>query len=137
VIPFAYQDATSFSEGFATVKKDSTWIFIDKNGQKAFTQDFKNVSAFSSGLAAVTANDSTYGYINRSGDWAIEPTFEFAEPFEGDTAIVTIKETNKKSKYYELSFRYKIDKTGKSCYKLVNPNAVVAKKQDNKKKKKK
>jgi hypothetical protein len=136
IIPFTYQDATPFSDGAAAVKKDSAWIFIDRSGQKIFQQSFKNISAFRSGLAAVTANDSTYGYINKSGNWAIEPTFEFAEPFEGDTAIVTIKETNKKSKDFGLSFRYKIDKSGSNCYKLTNPYVAIAKKQDKKKKKK-
>jgi len=136
VIPFIYEDATSFSEGAAAVKKDSSWIYIDKSGQKLFANSFKNITAFSSGLAAVTANDSTYGYIDKSGNWAIQPTFEFAESFERDTAIVTIKDTNKKSKEYGLSLRYKIDKSGKSCYRLLNPNAAVLKKQDKKKKKK-
>lgn len=136
IIPFTYQDVTAFSEGLAAVKKDSNWIFIDRSNQKPFANSFKNISAFSSGLAAVTVNDSTYGYIDRTGSWAIPPTFEFAEPFEGDTAIVTIKETNKKSKEYGLSLRYKIDKTGKNCYKIVNPNAAVIKKKDDKKKKK-
>ena len=134
IIPFVYQDALAFHEGTAAVEKDSVWIYIDRSGQKIFQQSFKNASAFSSGLAAVSANDSLYGYINKSGNWAIEPKFDFAEPFEGDTAIVTIKETNKKSKEYGLSLRYKIDKTGKSCYKLINPNAAIIKKQSNKKK---
>jgi hypothetical protein len=137
VIPFMYQEATSFSEGAAAVQKDTNWIFIDRSNQKLFPNSFKNISAFSSGLAAVTVNDSTYGYIDKTGNWAIQPSFEFAEPFEGDTAIVTIKDTNKKSKEFGLSLRYKIDKSGKSCYKLVNPNIAVVKKQDNKKKKKK
>ena len=136
IIPFIYQDATPFSDGAAAVKKDSAWIFIDRSGQKIFPQSFRNISAFTSGLAAVSVNDSTYGYINKSGNWAIEPTFEFAEPFEGDTAIVTIKETNRKSKDFGLSFRYKIDKSGKSAYKLINPNVAIVKKQDKKKKKK-
>jgi TolA-binding protein len=135
IIPFIYQDATGFSEGSAGVKKDSSWIYIDRSGQQIFTQKFKNITAFSSGLAAVTTDDSTYGYINKSGSWAIDPTFEFAEPFEGDTAIVTVKDTNRKSKDYELSFRYKIDKTGQKSYKLTNPNAA-AKTQNGRKKKK-
>jgi hypothetical protein len=136
IVPFIYQDVIPFSEGAAAVQKDSVWIYIDRSGQKLFTQSFKNASAFSSGLAAVSSNDSTYGYISKTGSWAIEPIFEFAEPFEGDTAIVTIREKNKKSKDYGLSFRYKIDKTGKNCYKLVNPNVARAKKQEKKKKKK-
>jgi hypothetical protein len=49
---------------------------------------------------------------------------------------VTIKETNKKSKDFGLSFRYKIDKSGNSAYKLINPNVAIVKKQDKKKKKK-
>ena len=137
IVPFIYEDATPFSEGVAAVQKDSQWIFIDRSGQKLFPQSFKNVNSFSSGLAAVTANDSTYGYIDKSGNWVIEPIYEFAEPFNGDTAIVTIKEKNKKSKEFGLSLRYKIDKSGKNCYKLINPNMAVIKKQDSKKKKKK
>jgi hypothetical protein len=137
VVPMTYQDVSPFTEGTAAVKKDSVWIYIDKTGQKVFPQNFKNVSAFSSGLAAVTANDSTYGYINKSGSWAIDPVFEFAEPFLGDTAIVTIKDNNKKSKEYGLSLRYKIDKTGKTCYKLVNPNAAIPTKQGIKNKRRK
>jgi hypothetical protein len=137
IVAFIYQDAIPFSEGAAAVQKDSQWIFIDRSGQKLFPQSFKNVTSFSTGLAAVTANDSTYGYIDKTGNWVIEPNYEFAEPFNGDTAIVTIKEKNKKSKDFGLSLRYKIDKTGKNCYKLINPNVAVIKKQDSKKKKKK
>lgn len=135
VIPFIYQDATSFSEGLAAVKKDDRWIFIDRSGNQPFTQSFVNVSAFSSGLAAVTENDSTYGYIDHSGAWVIQPIYENAEPFEGDTALVSLKETNKKNKDYGMTFRYKIDKTGKNLGKLVNPNAVATRKTTVKKKK--
>jgi TolA-binding protein len=136
IIPFIYQDATPFSEGTAAVKKDSVWIYIDRTGQKLFPQTFKEVTPYVSGLAAVSDNDSTYGYINKYGNWAIVPIYEFAEPFEGDTAIVTIKEINKRSKEYGISARYKIDKTGKNCYKIVNPNATARRKQDKKKGKK-
>lgn len=136
VIPFVYQDATSFSEGAAAVKKGERWVFIDKSGNQLFPQSFANVSAFSGGLAAVTDNDSTYGYIDHSGAWIIQPIYENAEPFEGDTALVSLKETNKKSKDYGMTFRYKIDKTGKNLGKLVNPNAVATRKAPVKKKKK-
>ena len=125
IIAFKYQDATSFAEGISAVKHDSTWIFIDNTGGQLFPQSFATVTAFSSGLAAVTTNDSTFGYINKGGEWAIPSIYEYAEPFEGDTAIVTLRESNKKSKDYGLSFRYKIDKTGKNYYKLVNPNAPI------------
>jgi hypothetical protein len=135
VVPFSYQDATSFSEGLAAVKKDSAWIFIDKSSHQPFQQTFKNVSPFSSGLAAVSANDSTYGYIDKTGNWVIEPIYEFAEPFTGDTAIISLKEKNKKSKEYGLSFRYKIDKSGRMAYKLLNPNAATKTQSGRKKRK--
>jgi hypothetical protein len=137
VIPFIYQDATPFSDGMAAVKKGDKWIFIDKIGNQLFTQSYTNVTGFSSGLAAVTDNDSTYGYIDKTGSWVIQPKFENAEPFEGDTAIVSLKEANKKSKDYGLTFRYKIDKTGKTAYKILNPNAVATKPKSAIKKKKK
>jgi hypothetical protein len=137
VIPFIYQDATSFNEGAAAVQRDSVWIFISQTGTQLFPKTFTNISAFSSGLASVTDNDSTYGYIDKTGNWAIQPIYEYAEPFEGDTAVVSLKETNKKSKDYGLSFRYKIDKTGRQYYKILNPNAVIATKKNTPKKKKK
>ena len=125
VVPFMYNDAIPFSEGLAAVQRGAEWIYIDKQGNQVFDKAFDNVSPYSSGLAAVTANDSTYGYIDKVGSWAIQPAFDFADPFIGDTAIVTIRDKNKKSKDYGLSFRYKIDKSGKTCYKLINPNAVL------------
>ena len=136
IVPLIYHDAVSYSEGIAEVKKDSVWIFIDKAGQPLFPKTFTNVTSYSSGLAAVSDNDSSYGYIDHTGSWAIPAIYEFAEPFIGDTAIVSLKETNKKSKDYGLSSRYKIDRTGRVYCKLINPNAVVAKPKAKKKKKK-
>ena len=137
VVPFIYKDATAYNEGLAGVERGAEWIYIDKSGLQVFPQSFSNISSFSYGLAAVTVNDSAYGYIDKSGAWVIQPTFDFAEPFNRDTAIVTIREKNKKSKDYGLSFRYKIDRSGKAAYKLVNPNVTTSSSKNNKKKKKK
>ena len=34
IIPLQYDDAYSFSEGLAAVKKDELWGYIDKNGNE-------------------------------------------------------------------------------------------------------
>ena len=33
-IPFIYDDAISFSEGLAAVKKEGKWGFVDRNGKE-------------------------------------------------------------------------------------------------------
>ena len=39
IVPLQYRIAESFSDGYAYVGKDNTYYFIDKNGQKAFSED--------------------------------------------------------------------------------------------------
>lgn len=120
-IPFGLEDAGTFGEGLVPVRRAGQWLFLDPFGHQIFPSIFRNASGFSFGLAAVSANDSTYGYIDKTGRWVINPSFDYAESFAGDSAIVTIRENNKKSKDFGLSYRYKIDRQGNLCYKLSNP----------------
>lgn len=53
VIPFQYEDAGDFSEGFASVKKDGKWGYVNKDGELAIPFSFASAEPFSNGFAAV------------------------------------------------------------------------------------
>lgn len=88
VIPLTYQDAKSFSENLAAIKKGDKWGFIDKKGTLIIPFSFTNARKFKYGLAAVckktTSNDQTYefwGYIDKTGKTAISFKFSSAGEF--------------------------------------------------------
>jgi hypothetical protein len=66
VIPIEYDDAESFSEGLARVKKNGKWGFIDKTGKVVIPFEYDWVYSFSEGLAEVEKNGEYFG-INKQG----------------------------------------------------------------------
>ena len=48
---------------------------------------YKYGSAFTDGLACVSADDTYYGYIDRSGTWVIEPQYLMCEEFQNGFAV--------------------------------------------------
>ncbi len=57
----AYEDAGSFSEGLAAVKKDGKWGYIDETGEAVIDFRYDYAGRFSEGLAFVMRQD--YGLI--------------------------------------------------------------------------
>jgi hypothetical protein len=59
-------------------------FYLNKNGQRAFPQDFADARVFSEGLAAVApasgavSTNTAYGYINTDGQMVIKPQFYIA-----------------------------------------------------------
>jgi len=53
VIPFKYDEAKEFSEGFAAVKLNNKWGFINKTGKVILPLKFSKVGKFSEGLVRV------------------------------------------------------------------------------------
>lgn len=105
-----YNDAHSFSEGLAAVKKDSLWRFIDVNGNAVIPPLFYNAGNFANGLAPVCNQQNLWGYINTTGAYVIPAKFAFANAFENGKAIVLIKEKNKKG--IEITVEKTIDLKG-------------------------
>lgn len=98
-----------FTEGLTVLRKDGLCGFMDKNGNEVIKPVFKNVNAFSEGLAAVQAQDGLWGYINKKGEIVIKPVYIGVGRFSEGVAVVsmgkTAFDTNKESGV--------IDKTGK------------------------
>ena len=61
-----YEDAFDFCCGFARVKKDGKWLFINKDGVPINDEKYDRAWDFYNGFALVK-KDGKYGYINSEG----------------------------------------------------------------------
>jgi len=75
VIKPQYAEGLAFQEGYAAVKIDSKWLFLDSTGKAITEPIFDEALSFVNGMAAASKNN-LYGYINTAGATAIP--FEFA-----------------------------------------------------------
>lgn len=116
VIPFIYEDAEDFSEGFALVHIDAGYNggmynafhvkksgFINKKGEVVIPFKFADQrlnyhgGIFNDGLAAMgVAKNNIYatkfGYINTKGEFIIQPIYDKAAPFDKGIAQVEVND---------------------------------------------
>ena len=109
VIPTIYENADSFQNGKAKVKRNGNWFYIDKTGKEIeFAPDlerkYQEVGEISEGLCKVStlklrfmdlAYHSDYeniagvwGYVDENGNEVISPQYIYANDFENGIAIV-------------------------------------------------
>jgi hypothetical protein len=87
---FAYEDARPFAaDGWAAVKKDGKWGFVDTSGTFKIEPRFDDALSFGGHLAAVKRGE-LWGYVALTGKIAIEPQFSLAKSFLGGDAPVLI-----------------------------------------------
>ena len=67
VIPFKYDEADLFSEGFARVKLNGKWGFVDKSGKVVVPIKYDYVHSFYDGLAQVKLDGESW-YIYKLGN---------------------------------------------------------------------
>ena len=83
-----YDDARPFSEeGFAAVKRNGKWGFIDNQGIIMIDFIFDDALSFGQHLAAVRFGDF-WGYISMQGHIVIEPVYLEAKSFSSGSAPV-------------------------------------------------
>lgn len=82
-----YEDARPFADGWAAVKKDGKWGFIDTDGQVMIDFRFEDARSFGQHLAAVKEND-LWGYVSLHGEMVIGPAFQDAKSFYNGSAAV-------------------------------------------------
>ena len=68
VITPEYDDASIFSEGFASVCKNDSCFYINKEGQKVSNHYFEETESYKDGVAIVKKSNQ-YFLINRSGQY--------------------------------------------------------------------
>jgi hypothetical protein len=84
----AYEDARPFSdEGFAAVKRNGKWGFINTDGIEMISFVFDDALSFGQHLAAVKIGE-LWGYVSIYGQVAIKPLFLEAKSFSSGTAPV-------------------------------------------------
>jgi len=83
-----YEDAHPFSsEGYAAVKRNGKWGFIDTNGVLMIQYTFDDALSFGQHLAAVKTQ-GYWGYISLQGHLVIEAAFLEAKSFSDGSAPV-------------------------------------------------
>jgi len=84
----AFEDARPFSaEGFAAVKRNGKWGFIDNEGELRINFIYDDALSFGQHLAAVRL-DGLWGYISIEGSIVIEAAFLEAKSFAKGSAPV-------------------------------------------------
>lgn len=84
IVPAQYDHAWVFSEGVGAVLVDSTVFFVNRDGNKAFEQEFHPkqlfaVIKFDDGYCAMFSDkEPLYGMVDHQGNWALPPVFELA-----------------------------------------------------------
>jgi len=76
-----FEDARLFTDkGFAAVRKDGQWGFINTDGAMVIPPAYDSARSFSNGLAAVKIGDK-WGFIDSAGNLVIEAAFDDAKDF--------------------------------------------------------
>jgi hypothetical protein len=94
-----FDDANSFSEGRAAVKRGNRYGFIDTEGRIRIEYRFTLARDFSEGMARVTEKESRVGFappsgfIDPEGQMIIQPTFFSAESFRDGLCLVTTQDS--------------------------------------------
>lgn len=82
-----YEDAQPFHGGWAAVKRNGIWGYVDTEGTVQIDFQFQNARSFSGHLAAVETEDG-WGYIDLQGKIVIAPEFSEAKSFYQGSAPV-------------------------------------------------
>lgn len=85
----SYEDAKPFADGWAAVKKNGKWGFIDTTGEVKIDYQFDKALSFGQHLAAVQQG-RYWGYISLEGKTVIHANFLEAKSFsEGSAPVKT------------------------------------------------
>lgn len=82
-----YEDAKPFADGWAAVKKNGKWGFVDTQGVVQIDFQFEDALSFGQHLAAIKQGNN-WGYVSLQGEIVIEPTFVVAKSFYSGSAPV-------------------------------------------------
>lgn len=83
-----------FSEGFAAVKKDGKWEYINSKGEQIIAYEFDGARNFKEGFAAVV-KDHKWGYINTKGEQIVECKFDGVGVRDFHEGVAAVKKDGK------------------------------------------
>ncbi len=86
IINFIFDDANSFNNGFAAVKKDNKWGAIRTDGTFLISPEYDYLSNFKNGYA-IMRKDGKYGVINSYANTVVNPIFDMISSYENGICI--------------------------------------------------
>ncbi len=135
LLPCQYSTIEAYSEGLALIwSPEEGSFFVDRQGNRVFSQRFNAAYGFSEGLAAVREDDR-FGYIDTSGRYVVEPAYEVAERFHNGYAIVGDKNggfgvidsqgrvvvpLTYEMLYYQYGYYLSYENNTRNCFEIVN-----------------
>lgn len=92
VVPCKYQLVRSFSEGWAAVRMNNQWHFIDTTStiQMSLNVNIRDIGTFKNGMCWFKVGNK-YGFISKEKPIAVPPRFNSVTDFEADVAVVETK----------------------------------------------
>lgn len=87
-IPFKYEWAGPFCDGFGIVRRDTSYAYVDTAGKEMVFGKYTSLAPFAEGRGMVVRDGKT-GYISRSGKLVIPCIYESASLFSEGIAFVT------------------------------------------------
>jgi len=122
VARFNAEDVDEFSEGYAPVKIDGEWGFIDTQGNIVIEPQWSSVRFFREGLVQVSRNDAER-YINTQGDTVVWPEWDGMDYCFSDGLLAVWQ--NKKWGYVDTNGEVVLSPKWKSVGKFVDGVAPV------------
>lgn len=89
VIPFIYDKADTFREGFATIAVDGKYGLINEKGEEIIAPQYDGISSASEGIVKVELDDK-YGFVDVKGNIVAPIQYERAENFSEGLAAVEV-----------------------------------------------
>lgn len=83
-----YEDALPFSGGFAAIKTEGLWAYINAKGEMPIKLQFAGAASFSNGMAAVQNEEGLWAYIDSGGSLKTDYAYTVAQPFLDGYAVV-------------------------------------------------
>lgn len=94
-----FEDAKDFSEGYAAIKINGKWGFINSSFNHFLDIKYCDVKSFSEGLAAVR-NDYYWGYLSKTNTMAIDFKYKNCTSFKNGLAYVWFENNGFKTEGY-------------------------------------
>lgn len=91
IIPFMFQSAKPFSNGFARVKKNEKWGLINKKGSQVLDFIYDEIAEFNNGFAEILFNGKV-GLIDMYGKQTISPIYGSISHWVNGNFSVTLNE---------------------------------------------
>ena len=113
-----------FSEGFAAVKRDNKYGFINESGKIIIEPIFQEVWPFNHGLSAVKINYQ-WGFIDTTGKFIVDPKYDETQGFDSFNGKYAIVVKNKKYGLIDRSSKFIISPKYQFLF-LEDENVLLA-----------